>query len=382
MTDGGVLPAQQIHKAIADDVIRADTAFEDGQVQPASLDLRLGGVAHRLRCSFVPGDDTVETRLDDYSMETIDLSTGSGAILERDRPYLIPLVEELRLPETTRARTNPKSSTGRVDVFCRVITDHSHRFDEVAAGYDGRLWLEVVPRSFTIKVRAGLRLNQLRLVTGREALGDAELRALHADEPVLWKAGVAPEPDALVLAGGLFLGVDLTGSGSQGVGYKAKRNSKLLDLADVRGHRAEDFWEPVAAESGGRLVLEPEEFYLLISSERVRIPPAFAAEMTAYDPTAGELRTHYAGFFDPGFGHRPAADGVQQGTRAVLEVRARDVPFMLEHGQSVCKLVYEPMLDEPDVLYGSDLASNYQDQDLTLSKHFRPAGTQVGDITH
>lgn len=379
MSGGGVLPSQRIHKAIADETIRAAIAFEDGQVQPASLDLRLGGVAHRLRCSFVPGDDTVEARLADYSMEAVDLSSAAGAILERDRPYLIPLVEELRLPGTVRARTNPKSSIGRVDVFCRVITDRSHRFDEVAAGYTGRLWLEVVPRSFTIRLRAGLRLNQLRLVAGSDALGDPDLRGLHAAEPVLWRDGAAPDADELVLAGGLFLGVDLTGRGSQGVGYKAKRNSKLLDLSRVRGHRAEDFWEPVTAEPGGRLVLEPEEFYLLISSERVRIPPRFAAEMTAYDPTAGELRTHYAGFFDPGFGHRPAAAESDQGTRAVLEVRARDVPFMLEHGQSVCKLVYEPMADEPDVLYGSDLASNYQDQDLTLSKHFVPAGRQVGD---
>lgn len=376
---GGVLPAQWIHKAIVDEVIHAGVAFEDGQVQPASLDLRLGGVAHRLRCSFVPGDDTVEARLADYSMEAIDLTSGSGAILERDRPYLIPLLEELSLPEATRARTNPKSSTGRVDVFCRVITDRSHRFDEIAAGYQGRLWLEVVPRSFTIKVRTGLRLNQLRLVTGHGVLGDAELRELHVAEPLLWRDAIAPSPVDLVLAGGLFLGVDLTGSGSQGVGYKAKRNSKLLDLSRVRAHKAEDFWEPVTAEAGDRLVLEPEDFYLLISSERVRIPPGFAAEMTAYDPTAGELRTHYAGFFDPGFGHRPGSAESEQGTRAVLEVRARDVPFMLEHGQSVCKLVYEPMLDEPDVLYGSALASNYQDQDLTLSKHFVPAGRQVGD---
>lgn len=372
----GVLPAQWISKAIADGAVRASVPIEDGQVQPASLDLRLGPVAHRLRCSFVPGDDTVASRLTDYSMEEIDLTR--GAILERDRPYLIPLVEELRLPVNMRARTNPKSSTGRVDVFCRVITDCSHRFDEIAPGYAGGLWLEVVPRSFTIKVQQGLRLNQLRLATGREVLGDDALRDLHAAEAVLWRGGAAPAPEELVLADGLFLGVDLSGSGSQGVGYKAKRNSKLLDLSRVRGHRAEDFWEPVTAEAGGRLVLEPEEFYLLISSEAVRIPPAHAAEMTAYDPTAGELRTHYAGFFDPGFGHR-SPPAVAQGTRAVLEVRARDVPFMLEHGQSVCKLVYEPMVEDPDVLYGADLSSNYQDQDLTLSKHFLPAGSQIGD---
>lgn len=370
----GVLPAQWIRKAVDEGWICGTVAVVDEQVQPASLDLRLGDVAYRLRCSFVPGDGSVRDKLDDYEMEALDLR--DGAILEKDRPYLIPLREELRLPAQVRARANPKSSTGRVDVFCRVITDQSHRFDEVAAGYSGRLFLEVVSRSFTIKVRSGLSLNQLRLCVGRAAYSDADLGSLHAAEPLLWRRGDPVSPEDLVLADGMFLGVDLEGRGPLGVGYKAKRNSKLLDLAQVRRHRAEEFWEPVLAEPGARLVLEPEEFYLLISSESVRIPPDFAAEMTAYDPTAGELRTHYAGFFDPGFGHHADRRG---GTRAVLEVRARDVPFMLEHGQSVCKLQYERMLEAPSVLYGADLSSNYQHQELTLSKHFaEPGHTQTG----
>ena len=364
-----------MRKALADGWVVGAPGTADN-VQPASLDLRLGDVAYRLRCSFLPGAESVSGRLDDFAMGELDLR--DGAILEKGRPYLIPLAEEPALPAHVRGRTNPKSSTGRVDVFTRVITDNSLRFDEVEAGYRGRMYIEVFSRSFTIKVRSGLSLNQLRLIDGGSlAIGDDALREIHSGDPLLYEGADAEPADDLVLADGLFLGVDLSGRGRRGVGYKAKRNSGLLDLS-VHTHDPEDFWEPVHAEAGDRLVLEPEEFYLLISSERVRVPPAYAAEMEAYDPTAGELRTHYAGFFDPGFGHAKTGPA---GTRAVLEVRARDVPFILEHGQSVCKLVYEPMIEAPEVAYGAGLGSHYQDQELTLSKHFETDRriTQVGE---
>jgi dCTP deaminase len=360
----GVYPYQWLEKAIAEGLIHAEKYKlpEARSLQPASLDLRLGERAYRLRCSFLPQDEPVADKLERYAMEDIDLR--DGAILERNRPYLIPLIEELALRPDVRARTNPKSSIGRLDIFTRVITDRSHRFDEIAPGYCGRMYLEVVSRSFTIKVRTGLSMNQLRLAAGRPRMSDADMLEFHNREPILF-VGDEPVPaNSMAFADGLFLSLDLT---PDLVGYRARKNSKLLDLSQEHVYDPDDFWESVSTERGSRLVLEPEEFYLLISAEAVRIPPAFAAEMTAYDPTAGELRTHYAGFFDPGFGH----DARIAGSRAVLEVRAHDVPFMVESRQKVCKLGFERMLEPPSVLYGADLGSSYQGQLAMLSKHFR-----------
>jgi dCTP deaminase len=323
-------------------------------------------VAYRIRCSFLPGKHAVEQRVKDYVIDELDLRR-EGAVLETNRPYLIPLKETLALPADVRAKANPKSSTGRADVFTRVITDGSSRFDEIAAGYSGGLYLEVVPLSFPIRVREDLSLNQLRLSVGSAALTDDNLRAEHAAAPLLFSAG-APVAE-LALANGLFLSLDLHGDGSRRVGYRARGSAPLLDLAKVGAADPDAFWEPVRSEEGDRLVLSPKNFYLLMSHEAVTIPPHLAAEMTAYDPTSGELRTHYAGFFDPGFGYDPA--GAQRGSTAALEVRAHDVPFMVEHGQWVCKLTFERMLEPPTQLYGQDIGSNYQRQTETLGKHFR-----------
>ncbi len=366
--DGGVLPAQRLREALAQGWVHADPwRIPPESVQPASIDVRLGEHAWALRCSFLPDShSTVEEKVEDLAFERIDLR--DGATLERDRPYLVPLIEKLRLPAGMRAKANPKSSTGRLDVFTRVLTDRSHRFDEIADGYEGTLYLEVVPRTFAIKVRTGLPLNQVRLIAGDGRLGDAELVALHERTPLLYLDG-APLPRAAVsFADGLFLSLDASGAPESVVGYRAKKNSLPIDLTRGGGLRWQDYWEPVHPERGGRIVLEPEVFYLLLSAEGVSIPPAYAAEMLAYDPTAGELRTHYAGFFDPGFGY--ARDGVTQGSRAALEVRARDVSFMVEHRQPVCKLAFERMSASPDVLYGADVGSNYQGQQTMLSKHF------------
>jgi dCTP deaminase len=364
---GGVLPIQWLRRAVETGVISSSGApIPESSYQPASIDLRLGDVAHRLRCSFLPGGETVERKLKRYDME--DLNLEEGAILERNRPYLIPLMEELKLPEGVSARANPRSSTGRVDVFTRVITDGGSTFDDVASGYRGRLYLEVVSRSFTIKVRSGLSLNQLRLTTGASRLGDDEIRETHQRTPLLFLDDLALSPERVTVSDGLFLSLDLAGDRDGVVGYRAKKNSRLLDLSAPGAHRAADFWEPVVKEAGDSLVLEPEEFYLLLSREAVRIPPNLASEMTAYDPTSGELRTHYAGFFDPGFGH--SEDDSLAGSRAALEVRAHDVPFIVEHGQRVCKLVFERLVEEPSRLYGSEVGSSYQGQWATLSKHF------------
>jgi dCTP deaminase len=291
-------------------------------------------------------------------------------VLETKRPYIIPLKERLALPEGVRGKANPKSSTGRIDVFTRVITDESYRFDEIANGYDGSLYLEVVPLSFPVRVREDLSLNQLRLSVGRAELTDDDVRAFHRKQPLLFDRGKPVSNAKLALGGGLFLGLDLRGDEEGRVGYRARDNAPLLDVqksVDVPVD-PESFWESVKREDGDRVVLTPQRFYLLMSNEAVSIPPTLASEMTAYDPTSGELRTHYAGFFDPGFGFDP--DGEFTGSRAALEVRAHDVPFMIEHGQRVCKLTFEHMLEAPARLYGRDIGSNYQRQDETLSKHF------------
>lgn len=363
-----MLPAQLLREAIEREWITAgDWRIPAASVQPASIDLRLGEHAWALRCSFLPdSDSTVEQKIEDLAFERIDLR--DGATLERDRPYLVPLMEQLHLPEDLRARANPKSSTGRLDVFTRVLTDRNHRFDEIAPGYSGRLYLEVVPRTFAIRVQTGLPLNQVRLIAGDGRLGDEELIALHRSRPLLYRDSQPLAPEAVSLGDGLFLSLDVSGTEEATVGYRAKKNSLPIDLTHTETLNWRDYWEPVHPERGARIVLEPEVFYLLLSAEGVSIPPGYAAEMLAYDPTAGELRTHYAGFFDPGFGY--VREGGGGGSHAALEVRARDVSFMVEHGQPVCKLAFERMAAEPDVLYGADVGSNYQGQKTMLSKHF------------
>jgi dCTP deaminase len=367
-TGAGVFPSQALNRAIEREwVSSGDYRIRPEAVQPASIDLRLGDFAWALRCSFLPDvDSTVEEKTEGLAFQKVDLR--DGAVLERDRPYLVPLIERLALPDDVRAKANPKSSTGRLDVFTRVITDRHHRFDDIRAGYRGKLYLEIVPRSFAIQVKTGLSLNQLRLARGDVRLSDGEIRGLQEQAPLLYLGAEAVPESDLALSDGLFLSLDLSGPSDRTVGYRAKKNSLPVDLSRIRAYRWTDFWDPVFPEPGGRVVLEPEIFYLLLSAEGVCIPPQIAAEMMAYDPTAGELRTHYAGFFDPGFGYDPA--GGRHGSRAALEVRARDVSFMVEHRQPVCKLGLEWMEAPAERLYGSSLGSNYQGQVTMLSKHF------------
>ena len=371
-TAEGVLPGQLLERAIRAGYVDAGRfKIPDANVQPASLDLRLGERALRIRCSFLPGADSVERKLKDYVLDEIDLR-GDGAMLESRRPYLIELKERLDLPAGLCGKANPKSSTGRIDVFTRVITDFSGRFDEVAPGYSGPLYLEVVPLSFAVRVKEDLTLNQLRLSMGLPRLHDDEVRQVHLAEPILFRGSEPVPVDELVLSNGLFLGLDLRGDEQGQVGYRARGSAPLLDLTAVGEIDPRPFWDPVYREEGDRLVLSPRRFYLLMSDDAVSIPPNLAAEMTAYDPTSGELRTHYAGFFDPGFGFDPL--GGFRGSRAALEVRAHDVPFMVENGQAVCKLTFERMLEEPTALYGAGIGSSYQQQVETLSRYFRRSG--------
>ena len=362
--EDGVLPIQELREAINRGGISSPgDPIPPGNLQPASLDLRLGAVAHRLRCSFLPHKGRVSDRLEEMAMDSLPLER--GAVLEVNRPYLIPLLEGMNLPPDLRARANPRSSTGRLDIFTRVITDHGHRFDDIPRGHQGPLYLEVVSRSFTVRVQRGASLNQIRLIRGDPRVTGAETLERHRMDP-LTLLGQEPVPfREEETRGGLPLSVDLKGTNGV-VGYRVRRNSGLVDLAETGGHEALDFWEPIRADRTGRLVLEPEEFYILASLESVRIPPDLAAEMVAMDPESGEFRTHYAGFFDPGFGYD------NDWTHAVMEVRAHDVPFMLEHGQPVCRLRFERLLETPEITYGTQAGSSYQGQGLRLSRHFRP----------
>jgi dCTP deaminase len=372
----GVFSSRLIKKAIDDRFIQSRPAHvSEDQIQPASLDLRLGPTAFRLVSSFLPGGREVTERLharDGYGSDLVMYKTdiSHGGILEKGHVYLIPLMEELSLPPDVRGRTNPKSTTGRLDVFARVLTDRGQRFDEIAPGYRGKLYVEVMPRSFTIRVREGLSLVQLRLMRGECALADAELKALHGTDPLLYDGKRRLGQDELRLSRGLFMSVDLGGgAGDSVIGYKSKKNSHVVDLGRINYYNIVDFWEPIPRDHKGSLILEPEDFYILSSREKIRVPPWTAAEMVAYEAGSGELRTHYAGFFDPGFGYGPK--GEIKGTKAVLEVRAHDVPFMVTDGQVFCKLLFERMAEEPDKVYGPEIGSSYQHQGISLSKHFK-----------
>ena len=339
----GILPSQEMDAAIAGGVITSAKPIPDGQVQPASIDLRLGATAYRVRASFLPGAQaTVNEKLKAFTMHEIDLS--QGAVLEKGCVYIVPLQESLNLPPDTSGMANPKSSTGRLDIFTRVITDGAAEFDRIEAGYSGPLFAEISPLTFSVLVRTGSRLSQLRLRRGEFDIAD-----------------------------GVAFTVDLTGFNVEGqqhkiVGYKAKQHAGVVDVENIGHYEVVDYWDPIIARGDKSLVLDPDEFYILASKEAVSVPPDQAAEMRAYDTLVGEFRVHYAGFFDPGFGH-DAAGGA--GSRAVLEVRSHDVPFVLEDGQMVGRLVYEPLTATPDILYGVDVGSNYQSQGLKLSKHFK-----------
>jgi len=360
----GILPAQAIAALAKTGAIGAATPIVPAQIQPASLDLRLGARVWRVRASFLPSPRTgVDERLADLALHRIELDE-AGAVLETGCVYLVELEERLALPPDLFAAANPKSSTGRLDVFTRVIGDRVASFDALPAGYDGPLFLEVSPRTFPILVRRGSRLAQIRFRRGDARLDGKALAALQARERLVDAA------DADLASGAISVSVDLSGRLSGGIsGYRAKRHTGLIDIDKRGAYDVADFWEPIAARPSRGLVLDPDAFYILASEEAVHVPPDHAAEMVPFDPLVGEFRVHYAGFFDPGFGHA-AAGGM--GARAVLEVRSREVPFILEHRQIVGRLIYERMSERPDTLYGEALGSNYQAQGLKLSKHFKP----------
>jgi dCTP deaminase len=370
----GVLSDRELWKAVHEGWITATEPIADAQVQPASLDLRLGGEAYQLRASFLPGAETVRARLrqtdsvDDLVIDRISLNP--AATLQPRSVYIVPLVESLQLPRTVRGRCNPKSTTGRLDIFTRVITDASERFDEVRPGYRGPLYLEVAPQSFPIRLQAGVCLSQLRLLTGSPALSDRTLRRLYRTTPLLYDDDDRPlDLREVTFHEGLCMSIDLSGRLTNGViGYRAHPHPPVVDLSKLGFYDPTEFWEPIKRPNRDAFILEADRFYILVSKERIRVPPEFAAEMVVYDAGAGEIRTHYAGFFDPGFGF---GDGKVLGTKVVMEVRAREVPFMVYDGQTSFKVWFERLCGPPARVYGAGLGSSYQHQALTLSKQFR-----------
>ena len=364
----GVLPSQALRALIAAGEVGGAAPIEEAQIQPASLDLRLGEVAYRIRASFLPGTKaTVRDKLEGLTFHEIDLT--KGAVLEAGCVYLVPLREHLALRPTIAAFANPKSSTGRLDVFTRLIADYQESFDYVEEGYRGPLFAEICPRTFSVKVRTGTRLNQIRFRRrvsqqsdeARGRIGDKHLRAIHSDVGLV-------EGEAAI-RDGLNLRISLAPVEPGGiVGYRARRYAGVIDMDNVAGYDVAQYWEAVYLGSDKRLVLDPQEFYILASKESVSVPPEYVAEMAPFDPMIGEYRVHYAGFFDPGFGY---SAGKAPGAKAVLEVRSLDIPFIVEDGQIVGRLVYDKLTEIPETLYGQGIGSHYQAQGLKLSKHFR-----------
>jgi dCTP deaminase len=359
----GILPYQQIKALIRDHEIWGEQDLLSDQVQPASLDLRLGRIAYRVRASFLPGENaTVAEKIQQFALHEIDLTR--GACLERDCVYVVPLLERLRLSSRISAAANPKSSTGRLDIFTRIITDNGRAFDEMPAGYQGMLYAEIAPRTFSVIVRQGSRLSQIRFRRGTPGTSASQLRRLHEQFRLVDAENANLRGDAIAVT------LDLLGEERGGlVGWRAKKHAELVDVDARAVYDPLDFWDPIALRPGRGLVLDPADFYVLATREAVVVPPDHAAEMLPNDTQVGEFRVHYAGFFDPGFGYDPAGG---RGSRAVLEVRSRDVPFVLEHGQTVGWLRYEKLAATPDRLYGGPLGSHYQGQGLQLGRQFKP----------
>jgi dCTP deaminase len=363
----GILPSQELRELIADGIVCGPQIGED-QIQPSSIDLRLSHEAYLVTASFLPGTSTTllnKAAANGMLRERIDIS--SPTVLSPGLIYIIPLMESLDLPPDIFGIANPKSTTGRLDIFTRLITDVGDEFERVRRGYSGKLFIEVVSQTFPIVVQAGMRLNQLRLARGRHIFaGDRALRKLDQREDLV----VADEDTAQASVDrGLRLTVDLEGNGSGIVAYQAKKTATPIDLSRIDYYEIAEFWKPIHRSDKLQCVLEPGEFYILASKQRVRVPPGFAAELLPYDLATQEFRVHYAGFFDPGFGY--GMGGEVPGTRAVLEVRASQMPILLEDDQFVGRLNYYRMAAPPDKIYGGGIGSSYQLQGLALSKQFK-----------
>jgi dCTP deaminase len=366
----GILPCQRIKDLVASGRIRSASEIQTGQIQPASIDLRLGPLAYRVRASFLPGESsTVEKKIRELQMGEVDLT--KPAVFDRGCVYIVPLMEELTLPADIGAKANPRSTTGRLDIFTRLITDYGSEFEWVRKGYSGKLYAEIVSRTFSVVARAGTKLNQIRFIRGNPPSLDSTLADLHHRETLVY--GDEDSPTQANIDKGLRISLDLLGDGGTGVvAYRARKHGPALQLDQVGFYDPWEFWDPIVRRRKEGIVLDPGDFYILASKEKIRVPPDYAAEMVPYDPSIGEFRIHYAGFFDPGFGY-----GLSdiRGTKAVLEVRAHEVPILVQDGQVVGRLEYTQMMEAPDRIYGSAIGSSYQHQGLMLSKQFKRLAT-------
>ncbi|HEV2732763.1 MAG TPA: 2'-deoxycytidine 5'-triphosphate deaminase [Terriglobales bacterium] len=377
----GILPSQIIRSYIFGDTRRiiSPAPIDDSQIQPASIDLRLGHEAFQVSASFLPGHATIGKKINDLLIRKIRLD--DSAVFEPRSVFIVPLIESLRLPSDVSGRANPKSTTGRLDIFTRLITETATEFESVPKGYSGPLYLEVVSRTFPVRVRTGMKLNQLRFIRGNPPTSDGRLAKLAEKVNLAYDDDESPIDPRIER--GLSVSVDLQGNGSSIIAYKAKRGmhpidlDKAIDLDKVDWYNVGDFWEVVPTSVTRDHTLQPGDFYILASRERIRVPPTYAAEMVPFDPSFGEFRVHYAGFFDPGFGF--GIEGEIPGTKAVLEVRAHELPILLEDGQLVGKLIYHKMAQTPDKVYGRSIGSSYQQQGLALSKQFK-RGASSGPV--
>lgn len=364
----GILPSQEIEELIRNGKIRSYAEISNDQIQPASVDLRLGNIANRVRASFIPSSKfLISSKIRELQLEEIDLS--QPALLDAGSVFIVPLIESLELPADMRGKANPKSTTGRLDIFTRLMADGSGRFEVVPEGYSGNLYVEIVPQTFPIIVREGTKLNQVRFFRGDPERNDEELRLMSRTGKLIYNEN-GDAPTEIVIEDGLRISVDLQGDERDNiVAYRAKRGCSPIDLGNVGAYDVEEFWEPIRALNPKSIVLNPDDFYLLVSKQRVGVPPRYAAELEQYDSSIGEFTVHYAGFFDPGFGY--GTRGEIKGTKAVLEVRAHEVPILLEDGQEVGRIIYHKMSASPRKLYGQGIGSSYQQQGLTLSKQFK-----------
>ena len=361
----GIFPTQTLRNLIAEGVVMASETITPDLIQPASIDLRLGEFAWRVQASFLPGPDaTVEEKIRAFEMHRLDLT--GGAVLEKGCVYIVPLMEALALPADISAFANPKSSTGRLDIFTRVISDQGTRFDLIRPGYVGPLYAEVSPKTFSVAVRTGSRLSQLRLRRGKSEVAPAELLQLHNESRLV---DTDVDTAEIFEHQSLSLRLDLSGDSQDAiVGWRARHHAGILDVDRPDHYDPNDFWEPVSARRNA-IILNPDDFYILATREAVTVPPDYAAEMVAYDTLVGEFRVHYAGFFDPGFGWD--SENVSAGSRGVLEVRSHDVPFLLEHEQVIGRLRFERLTARPEKIYGTEIGSHYQGQALKLAKQFK-----------
>ncbi len=350
----GALVYQDYLKLIKKNYIINET-IDQNQIQPASLDLSLSEECYEIKHSFLSHKTTVRRKLKDLIIKKINLN--KEFIFKKDKTYIVKLNESLNLKNNIFGHCNPKSSTGRLDIFCRTIVDFAEEYEKIPNNYQGEIFLEITSRSFDVAFKKGNCLNQLRLIMGNQYyLSDEQLKKIKTKLKI-----TNFKKNTLKINNGVKISVDL--SNSKTIAYVAKNNTPVLKFSKIKSHKINDFWKAIK-NIDNSLLIEKNKFYILKSKEKVIIPDNLAGEMIPYDTGIGDFRAHYAGFFDPGF-------GMPNGTYAVLEVKTNEIPFLLEDGQTIARIKYEKLNKNSNIVYGKDIKSNYQNQGLKLSKHFK-----------